>query len=169
MFNLQPVAFLQRHGRILRPLGLAYPWMRVIAADLGGPPVDTVRYSAPAYSDLEIGIFHTLLVRLENSIRRQDARGVAQVATESAAIQQKYYPHPRWEDFIGAAWGAGALGVSCAHSGSLAIALLRAGEDSCEDRILAELHRLDLPVIARYTLGAGPHEERRTYDDRTGI
>ncbi len=154
MFNLQPVAFRQRHGRVLRPLGLAYPAMRVITADLGGPPVDTVTRPAPAYSDEEITAFHDLLTLLEHSIERQDALGVAQVATESAAVQQKYYPHPRWHEFVTIAQRAGALGVGCAHSGSLAIALLGQSEDLSEDQIVADLAGLDLPVLARYTLNA---------------
>jgi hypothetical protein len=85
--------------------------------------------------------------------------GVAQVATESAAIQQRYHPHPRWQEFITAARGAGALGVGCAHSGSLAIALMGQHDGSSEDQILADLGRLDLPVLARYMLDAGPKGE----------
>ena len=159
MFNLRPVAFRQRHGRVLRPLGQAYPPMRVITADLGGPSVDTITRPVPAYSDAEIVAFQDLLALLENSIEQGSALGVAQVATESAAIQQRYYPHPRWQEFVTAARGAGALGVGCAHSGSLAIAFVGQHEGSSEDRILADLARLDLPVLARYMLDAGPKGE----------
>ncbi len=158
MFNLRPVAFHQRQGRLLRPLGLAYPSMRVIAIDLGGPPVDTVARRLPAYSVLEVEAFQCLLDILENSIERSDAAGVAQVATESAAIQQTYYPHPRWKEFVTLAQRAGALGVGCAHSGSLAVAFLKHRGDSSEERILEDLHELDVPILARYTLGAGPKE-----------
>lgn len=157
MFDLRPVAFNQRRGRVLRPLGAAYPAMRVIVADLGGPPVDTVTRRAPVYSGAEIAHFHNLLALLEKSIDRQDASGVARVATDSAAIQQRHYPHPRWKDFVAAVERTDALGVACAHSGTVAVALL--GETAEEEQLARILGAMDLPVLARYGLAPEPKAE----------
>ena len=150
MFDLRPVAFSQRRGRVLRPLGAAYPAMRVIAVDLGGPPVDSVARPSPAYSGAEIAQFQNLLAVLEKSIERRDVSGVARVATESAAIQQRHYPHPRWNDFVATIRRADVLGVACAHSGTVAVALL--GETAAEEQIAHDLEVTDLPVLARYEL-----------------
>lgn len=152
MFDLQPVAFHHRRGRVLRPLGLAYPPMRVIAADLGGPGVDTLTRPIPTYSAAEIAAFEDLLALLEKSIERQDALGVARIATESAAIQQRYHPHPRWEEFVTVARRVGVLGVACAHSGTVAVALLGPKQAAAEEQLVGGLDALSLPVLARYEL-----------------
>lgn len=157
MFDLRPVAFSQRRGRVLRPLGAAYPAMRVIVADLGGSPVDSVTRPTPAYSDAEIDEFQKLLWLLEESIERQDASGVARVATDSAAIQQRHYPHPRWKDFVAAVERADALGVACAHSGTVAVALL--GESATDQQLGRNLDAVDLPILARYELSCEPKGE----------
>jgi uncharacterized protein involved in propanediol utilization len=152
MFDLEPLAFRPRRGQVLRPLGLAYPPMRVIAADLGGPEVDTLTRSVPAYSGAEIVAFEDLLAVLEKSIQRNDALGVARVATESAAIQQRYYPHLRWTNFVMVARRVGALGVACAHSGTVAVALLGPQQAAAEEQLAGDLDGLNLPVLARYEL-----------------
>jgi len=152
MFDLRPVAFSQRRGRVLRALGADYPVMRVIAADLGGPPIDSVARPAPDYSDAEIAQFQRLLALLETSIERQDASGVARVATASAAIQQRHYPHARWKDFVAVVERVDVLGVACAHSGTVAVALL--GETRAEEQLVHDLDVMDLPVLARYELSS---------------
>lgn len=152
MFDLVPLAFRPRRGQVLRQLGLAYPPMRVIAADLGGPQVDTLTRSTPAYSDVEIVAFENLLTLLEKSIERQDALGVARVATGSAAIQQRYYPHPRWKDFVTVAQRVDSLGVACAHSGTVAVVLLAPRQVAAEEQLVCALDALNLPVLARYEL-----------------
>jgi uncharacterized protein involved in propanediol utilization len=159
MFELRPVAFSQRRGRVLRPLGAAYPPMRVIAVDLGGPPVDSVGRPVPAYSRSEIAGFGELLARLEKSIVRQDASALARVATESAAIQQSYYPHPRWQEFAAFAKRPGVLGVACAHSGTVSAALLGPGETAAEEELVRGLDAAKLVVLARYELSAAPKGE----------
>ena len=152
MFDMQPVAFRQQSGQLLRSLGDSFPPMRIVAVDLGGPAIDTVARTRPHYSVCEIGNFERLLLSLEQSIQRQDALGVAQVASVSAAIQQRYYPHPRWNEFVVVVKAAGALGVACAHSGSLGVALLDHAAGNVEHRIAEALGQLDLPVLARYAL-----------------
>jgi uncharacterized protein involved in propanediol utilization len=156
MFDLRPVAFSPRRGRVLRPLGAAYPPMRVIAVDLGGPPVDSVGHRAPAYSEIEIASFDQLLSRLERSIGQQDASALAGVASESAAIQQRYDPHPRWPDFAGLAGRVEALGVACAHSGTVAAALLAPRETAAEEELVRGLDAAGLSVLARYELASAP-------------
>ena len=148
MFDLRPVAFLPQQGQLFRSLGESFPAMRVVAVDLGGAAVDTVARARPQYSVLELGKFEHLLASLERSIQQQDTAGLAQVASISAAIHQRYYPHPRWPEFMAAT--AGALGVGCAHSGSLAVALLDHADDTGENRIVAALANFRLPVIVRY-------------------
>ncbi|MBC8166901.1 MAG: hypothetical protein H7Y20_13660, partial [Bryobacteraceae bacterium] len=157
MFDLQPVAFRQRYGCALRTLGLAFPPMRVIAVDPGGSAVDTIARATPSYTHAELAGFQDLLALLEDSIGRQDARGVARVATASAAIHQRYYPHHRWNEIVTIARRGGALGVACAHSGSVISVLLTPEEErSGEARIVTELKALDVDILARYTLSSGP-------------
>ena len=152
MFELQPVAFSPRRGKVLRGLGEAYPAMRIVAADLGGPAVDTVARGLPLYSVCESAKFAELLGHLEQSIQKQDASGLAKVASASAAVHQRYFPHPRWNEFVATAQRAGALGVACAHSGSLAVALLDQHARGEEQTLAANLERLAYPVLARYSL-----------------
>jgi uncharacterized protein involved in propanediol utilization len=153
MYNLQPVAFCQRDGLLFRSLGSTFPPLSVVAFDLGGSRVDTVSRQLPKYSALEIGAFHGLLESLETSIDRRDALGLAQVATQSAAIHQKYFPHPRWTEFRSIADRGGALGVGCAHSGSVAFALMRPNAHHTEAWIIHNMRRRKVPMLIRYTLG----------------
>jgi uncharacterized protein involved in propanediol utilization len=152
MFHHQPVAFCQRRGKILSTLGTEYPPMRVVVADLGGPPVDTLTRQMPPYTGVEINRFQDLLLLLEKSVQRNDAMGVARVATESAAIHQKHYLHPRWRDFVATVRTTGALGIGCSHSGTVAVALLAPGHDTAEDQLVRHLEDLGLPVLTRYEL-----------------
>ncbi len=158
MFHPKPVAFRQRSGRILLELGDAYPPLRVIAADLGGSPVDTITRNPPAYSQEELRTFEALLATLQRSVKQCDSAAVARIATQSAIIHHRHYPNPRWADFLAMTERAGALGAACAHSGNLAIALLEAGDDCRENHVLGGLHRLDLPLVARYSLNAAIEE-----------
>jgi uncharacterized protein involved in propanediol utilization len=153
MYNLQPVAFCQRDGLLFRPLGSTFPPLSVVAFDLGGPRVDTVSRQLPKYSASEIGAFHGLLESLQTSIERRDALGLAQVATESSAIHQKYFPHPGWTEFRAIADRAGALGVGCAHSGTVAFALMRPHALPTEERIIHNMSKRKVPTLIRYTLG----------------
>ncbi len=119
MFGKDPVVFLPRQGRLLKPLPGPWPHAHVTVIDLGGDAVDTLATPLPTYSALEQSSFIDLLAKLEAAFANGDLKQIAQVSTASAQIHQAHRPHPGWPAAYAALTAAGALGVATAHSGTL--------------------------------------------------
>ncbi len=124
MFGLRPVAFLPLRGRCERYFDGAWPdgWS-VEMVDLGGPGVDTCATPRPRYTAREIEEFEVLLRESGTAFARRDASALGAITTRSAAIHQRYRPHPAWARLRDRAMARGALGVAIAHSGTAAAIL----------------------------------------------
>lgn len=114
--------FDHRHGRCLRSLG-AGPPMRVLIVDLGGE-VDTLVFNARSDLDelnarKEFRVAQALTA-VVHGLERHDATMVAQGATLSAIANQTIETKPRLEDLMDLVVKYGGLGVTVAHSGSVA-------------------------------------------------
>lgn len=123
MYGEEPVVFLPRQGRLLKPLPGPWPRVHVTVIDLGGEAVDTLATPLPTYSSQEQRAFAALLAKLEAAFANADLSQIAQVATASATIHQSHRPHPKFPAAYKALTAAGALGVARAHSGTLVAGL----------------------------------------------
>ncbi|SDF90610.1 threonine kinase [Sphingomonas carotinifaciens] len=125
-------------GRVFRcflpPSGL-----RVLILDCGGS-VDTVAFDRARA--------HKVYARHEREVRDAlslasrglvtgDVQQLADAATMSARLSQQILPKPPFEEVERLARSAGALGVNCAHSGSVLGILYRPGE--VKPSLLSEL------------------------------
>jgi uncharacterized protein involved in propanediol utilization len=120
MFGIAPIAFLPERGEPLEPFSGEWPMMHIAAIDLGGPPTDTLTNPRPRYTSGELDEFGELLTIVRSAFTRGDAARLAQVATRSAEIQQRYCPHKRWPEFLRLAVATKAGGTAISHSGTAA-------------------------------------------------
>jgi L-threonine kinase len=114
------VAFAHKQVRLLRRLG-ALPPLTIVAVDEGGQ-VDTEAFNQrpkryPAASQQE---YAELLEHLSRALATGDVATVGAIATRSAVLNQRLQPKRALEPLIRIAADTGALGVVCAHSGTMA-------------------------------------------------
>ncbi|NUZ07883.1 hypothetical protein [Piscinibacter koreensis] len=133
-------------GRLFESLP-APAGMRVLVVDCGGE-VDTVSFdrarAASIYRREEPAI-RAALHLMKLGLRRGDKHAVATAATLSAQISQQILPKPQFNDLLACARHCGALGVNCAHSGTVLGVLYD------EDEALGEM----LADAVEDTFGAG--------------
>lgn len=102
--------------------------MRALIVDCGGE-VDTIGFDRERargiYRENEARIVSALRT-LARGLREDDAASVADAATESARISQAIHRKPQFDELFRLVAGLGALGVNCAHSGSVLGVLYRA-------------------------------------------
>lgn len=95
--------------------------LRVLVLDCGGE-VDTVGFdrerSRAIYREHRDDVVW-MLDTVRDGLRDHDLRRVAQAATTSARISQQILPKPPFEAVLERAIHEGALGVNCAHSGTV--------------------------------------------------
>jgi uncharacterized protein involved in propanediol utilization len=130
------VAFEHRAVRLRSSLGML-PASLVVAVDEGGL-LDTVAFNRRPkhYSDSETAEYATLLQSLADAVRARDLAAVGQIATRSAVLNQRLAPKRNLGAMLRIARETGALGVVCAHSGTM-LGLLLAEEDADHRRRLA--------------------------------
>lgn len=129
------VAFEHRRVRLRRFLG-ALPAMTVVAVDEGGQ-LDTVAFNlAPKpYTDDDRSEYARLLEAMSDAIRTGDLATVGAVATRSAVLNQRVVPKHNLDAMIRISQRSGALGVVCAHSGTMTGVLLADGVPGHERRL----------------------------------
>lgn len=118
--------------------------MRVLVLDCGGE-VDTVRFdrerARAVYRRNQPAIRAALhLVKL--GLRKGDDRAVAVAATLSSRLSQEILPKPQFDELLACACECGALGVNCAHSGTVLGVLYREQDHIAElllDCVLSHL------------------------------
>ena len=121
MFD-EMVLFAQRHGRVLESLGSWVPRYTVLSidTDTGAGGVDTLTLPLPDYTDSELRGFESMVERAREAFRQRDAVTIAAIATESAALNQRFLPLRSFREICGVADEHGAAGVQISHSGTLA-------------------------------------------------
>ncbi|WCN38296.1 kinase [Aneurinibacillus uraniidurans] len=120
------VAYRHHQGEVIASLGQLPP-LRIIGADRGGR-IDTVSFNRQAqpYTVQEEKEYEKLLVMLQEACRSGDSELIGYVATKSADLHQKRLSHPDFERMKEMCREIGGLGVTIAHSGTLAGILLDA-------------------------------------------
>lgn len=130
------VVFEHRAVRLRTALGML-PATVVVAVDEGGL-LDTVRFNQRPkhYSDDEMSEYEVLVRTLSGAVHDGDLAAVGAVATRSAVLNQRPVPKRNLDAMRRLADEIGALGVVCAHSGTM-LGLLLAEQAAGHRRRLA--------------------------------
>ncbi|WP_078891089.1 hypothetical protein [Streptomyces sp. NRRL S-350] len=133
------VVFEHRAVRLREALG-GPAAATVVAVDEGGH-LDTVAFNKRPkhYSPAETAEFTGLLDALTAAVRAGDLAAVGRVATRSAVLNQRFAPKRHLDALLAIAARTGALGVVCAHSGTM-LGLLFDDADPDRARKVAEAH-----------------------------
>lgn len=138
MFAARTLLFAQREGRVLEDFGPPLPPMELVGFNLApGKTFPTMETPPATYTTGEIREFDELRNMMRRAIRTQEVAGLAEVATESARINQHHFPKPRFNDFLQLAGDYSARGVSVAHSGTLGALIYGAGEPRDRSQLVA--------------------------------
>ncbi len=113
------VVFEHRQVRLRAALG-ALPALTVVAVDEGGV-LDTVAFNRrpKEYPPRTVAEYATLLETLAEAVRTGDVATVGAVASRSAALNQRLAPKRNLAALQRISRRIGALGVVCAHSGTM--------------------------------------------------
>jgi uncharacterized protein involved in propanediol utilization len=158
MFNGEMVLFAQRHGRVLESLGGWVPPYTLLSIDTDecGGGVDTLSLPLPTYAAAEIAAFEDLVARARRAFRDCDAASIAAIATESAALNQRFLPLRHFSELRQLAEDFGALGVQISHSGTVAGVLfepargIQSDPDLCA-QLFARVRSLGLRPLGLFT------------------
>lgn len=124
-------------SRLPAPTGLG-----VIIVDCGGE-IDTTgfdRERARAVYRAEQPAVIAMLNLLRRGLRRNDLAQISTAATQSALLSQYIIPKPHFESLLAFVTAQGALGINCAHSGTVLGVLYRIGGD-VGDRLVQGIQR----------------------------
>ncbi|MFD9477502.1 MULTISPECIES: GHMP kinase [Streptomyces] len=113
------VLFAHREGRVIESFHAPLPALAVLGFPLGLDPVDTLAFPRARYDRNEIRQLDALRDQLRLAVLTGDLPAMGHVATESARINQRFLPVPRFGDLVRMARNAGAAGLQVAHSGSI--------------------------------------------------
>lgn len=133
--------------------------MRVLVVDCGGE-IDTIGFDRERARHVYRQQPHAIkeaLDLLKRGLRSRNLAQVAEGATLSATISQDIHFKPQFEELLHHARLWGALGVNCAHSGSVLGVLYRAGEGLKESlRAKVENHfGRALEIVGDYAIISG--------------
>lgn len=133
--------------------------LRVLIVDCGGE-VDTIGFNRETAREVyrhqrQRIVMALALLKRGLRLRRDD--WVAEAATESARLSQSILFKPQFETLLGAARDVGALGVNCAHSGTVMGVLYR-GHDRLRERLIERVRREfgeTLPIVGDHQIIGG--------------
>lgn len=134
MFGHRAVLFASREGRVLHDLEGPLPAVELLGFE-DGDRIDTLALPPPRYSTQELGRFEALRGRVQEAVRGASPALLAEVATESARINQQHRPKAAFDLVTEVARTTAALGVQTAHTGSLLAVLYDPADPDLERRI----------------------------------
>lgn len=105
--------------------------LSVLVVDCGGE-VDTVEFDrehARRVYKQEQSTLSNALQMLKQGLLQRDPTRVAIAATTSALLNQRILPKAQFEDLLACSKEQGALGLNCAHSGTVLGVLYRSSDD----------------------------------------
>jgi uncharacterized protein involved in propanediol utilization len=153
MFS-RAVLFAHREGEVIEDFGREVPKMVVLGIDTAQEShVNTLEYPPAVYSWRQLQSFCTLTAALRRAIHSNDINLLGRVATASSQINQLFLPKKMFNEVREIAHESGALGVACAHSGTVLSVLLDPDDKALEhriDRIMESLSRLNISDILRF-------------------
>ena len=107
----------------------------------------------------EIDAFAAVLRDFERALAMQSVHGVARAAMHSGSLNQSRCPIEDWDPLTKLSDTVGALGVSCAHSGTAAAFLFDPETSDLDERLdqaTWELQRLRAAHIHRFRTDSMP-------------
>lgn len=153
--------FAHRKGCIVEHLPGPLPLMQVYGVNLDatGNGVDTLTFRRARYEREEIEQHRALIGMLRHGCRTGDLEAVALVATASARINQRFLEKPCFEQLVALGQYVGALGLNCAHSGTVAGFLFAPDRetDAKMDVLEDALTPYQVEPGWRFTAGASQH------------
>ena len=133
--------------------------LSVVIVDCGGE-IDTLAFdrerAREVYRQAQAKVIATLAL-LKNSLRLGDPVGVALAATISARISQQILPKKPFDELLASCASEGALGVNCAHSGTVLGVLYRTS-DGLGNTLIDSIKRrfgADLEIVGDHRIVAG--------------
>lgn len=120
MFVDRAYLVAHREGRVLEGFADTLPPLGLMSVNNDPDnPVETLGFTPARYEDAEIEEFGRLRRRLRNAIEAGDLCALAEVASCSAAMNERHLPQPHFEDIRFLARRCGAHGLQVAHSGRM--------------------------------------------------
>lgn len=162
MFEGEMVLFAQRQGRVLESFGPWIPGYAVLSldADPDAGGVDTLGLPLPSYTDAELDAFERLVSRARDAFRAGDPAALAAIATESAALNQRFLPLRHFDELRRLAEECGALGLQISHSGTIAGLLFQparvVADESLEARVCGALRLMGAQPLGLFMTGVPP-------------
>ena len=160
MFDGEMVLFAQRHGRVLETLGNWVPRYTLLSIDTdeGTRGVDTLSLPLPDYNGAELAALEDMVARARVAFRQHDASAIAVIATESAALNQRFLPLRHFHQICKLADRYDALGVQISHSGTVAGVLFDEAHEvhagyGLGAQLVAEVCSLGLRSLGLFTTG----------------
>lgn len=159
MFDREMVLFAQRQGRVLESFGSWIPQYAVMSfdADPGAGGVDTLSLPVPSYTSAELAALEGLVARAREAFGRRDSGALAVIATESAALNQRFLPLRNFDRIRRLATESGALGLQISHSGTIGGVLFEAGfvrtDAGLEAHVSGQLEALGARPLGMFTTG----------------
>jgi len=149
------VSFYHRRVQLHTFLG-SLPTLTVLSIDEGGE-LDTMQFNRlpRSFTPVDKQEYHTLLDRLSIAVQQQDLKGIGQIATRSALLNQKLNPKRALNDLITICQEVDGLGVVVTHSGTCLGLLLSPHEQRYPDQLRAacqHLSSLTETITVYYTL-----------------
>jgi uncharacterized protein involved in propanediol utilization len=129
------VVFEHRKVRAASELGVLPP-LTVVAIDEGGQ-IDTVTFNRRPrrYSSAQRREYASLLDELTKAVRTGDLAALGALTTRSAILNQRLQPKRHLDAMLAISSAASALGVVCAHSGTMLGILLSDDAPGHADRL----------------------------------
>jgi uncharacterized protein involved in propanediol utilization len=166
MFGNAPVLFGHREGVVIEQFAGAWPSIEVLGFndDASGRGVDTIAQAAPGYTSDDRAAFVTLIAMLRRAFEGGDHQLLGRVSTESARMNQRLLPRPRFHELEHIARVCSALGLQVAHSGTVMGLLFAPGRRRDLRTAQALLAKLGVASSWRFTIP--PRSSARRFPPR---
>jgi L-threonine kinase len=133
--------------------------MSILVVDCGGH-IDTVAFDRLRARNLyreHQAYFKAALAMLKDGLYNGDLAAVAEAATRSAQFNQQIHCKPQFEELLTTSRAIGALGVNCAHSGTV-LGVLYRSDDELKERLINNIELrfgTDINIIGNFHIISG--------------
>jgi uncharacterized protein involved in propanediol utilization len=149
------VLFAQREGLVLEDYQRPFPNLEIIGVDTEPTGyIDTLRYPPAEYQWQHLQTFKVLVNAIRCAFRTGDLALLGRVATASATINQQFLPKGLFPELLKLADLAQILGVSVAHTGTVAGLVLNPDDPKLENKaeqLIKGLADLGLTEVIRFS------------------
>ena len=153
MFH-RAVLFAQREAAVLEDYQRPFPNLEIVGVDTEPTGyVDTLNYPPAEYHWQHLQTFQVLVNAIRCAFRTGDLALLGRVATASATINQQFLPKPFFPELRKLAECARILGISVAHTGTIAGLVLHPNDPKLEAKVaflIKGLTDLGLTEIIRF-------------------